>query len=197
MPVRGRSHYQPAPLSECKERMLLRHWQTHHKDKGVQLKELVSKLNEKFGTKMQGWQLIRWRSPSTVKDAERNILLEYVEFIAADFGMYEIFRANGVSVDDKLTESKATIWYHPRDLLKPAIKRIVTEQMVHQVDKPQQAIKVLNSFVSIYELVANYLDIILEAHEIEYDKKALTPKIKRQIATDIYSIVGFDFHEVS
>jgi len=78
-------------------------------------------------------------------------------------------------------------------LVRASVKRVVAERMADQVTKPTGEKDVAKAIVSIFEYVAQNLDLILDGLGVDYSAKALTKKNKRLIAEEIYSIVGFDF----
>jgi len=193
MPSTTKDHYMPAPLSKVDERKLISRWLEYSRDRGMSQKDAVQKMNEKFGTTMRPWQVIRWRKPTTKSDSERTIHIDFVDYMAQEGGIAQIFMVYGVSEDPVLKEKFSTIWYHPNSLVEASVKRVVEERMVEQVKKPASTKDTAKAIVSIYEYVAQNLDLILDGLEIKYSKKALTKKNQRLIAEEIYSIVGFDF----
>lgn len=195
MPSRTSDHFVPEPLGKVKERMLITRWIRHNLNEfNYTQNELIARVNNKFGTTMRATQMIRWRIPHNDSDAARAIHITLVEYIAADGGICEIFKSHGVSTDPKLHGGNAIIWYNPNILIKASIRRVATERMPDQVKTESGVASAAKTFTSLYEYVALHLDIILECLDIEYDKKALTSKVKRAIASEIYSIVGLNFN---
>ena len=195
MPTRTKDHFLPAPLSAVSQRKLVARWVQYNADVyGKSQKELVEDMNQAFGAKMRPWQIIRWRAPTNEIDEDRTIHIDFVEYMAEHGGIHKIFSTHGVSEDEKLLGKSARIWYHPQELVKASIQRVVKERMINEVDKPADLRRTTAAVVSIHQYVAEYLEILLETLDISYNRKALTKKVKQEIADEIYSIVGFDFN---
>ncbi|WP_138438073.1 hypothetical protein [Marinobacter shengliensis] len=195
MPTRTTNHYIPAPLDQAPERFLVTRWLEYQKLRnGTNNGKAVEAMNAHFGTAMRQWQVVRWRKPKNQSDAERSIQIDFVDYMAANGGVFEIFSSYGVSASEKLLGKGAAVWYHPIKIYRASAKRVVAERMVKQVANQRQASKVANAFSSIRNYVAQHLDIILEELGIEYDAKKLTEKVKEEIADELYSIVGFEFN---
>jgi hypothetical protein len=195
MPSRTSDHFVPEPLGKINERMLITRWLRHNHDEFKYTQnDMIARLNKKFGTTMRATQMIRWRIPHNDSDAARAIHISLVEYIAVDGGICEIFKFHGVSTDPKLQGGNALIWYKPNMLIKASIRRVATERMTEQVKSESGVASAAKTFTSLYEYVSLHLDIILECLDIVYDKKALTPMVKRTIASEIYSIVGLNFN---
>jgi len=194
MPSHTEDHYIPAPRKLVEERKLITRWLDYSRENhGLNQNEAVKKMNEHFGTRMRAWQIIRWRRPHSAGDEVRAINIDVVEYMAKQGGVAQIFRAYGASEDSALKDNLATIWYHPPELVRASVKRVVAERMADQVTKPTGEKDVAKAIVSIFEYVAQNLDLILDGLGVDYSAKALTKKNKRLIAEEIYSIVGFDF----
>lgn len=195
MPTRTTNHYIPAPLDQAPERLLVARWLQYQKVKnGKTNGQAVEAMNDHFGTAMRQWQVVRWRKPKHQDDADRSIQIDFVDYMACNGGVYEIFSSKGVSSSEKLLGQGADVWYHPIKIYRASAKKVVTERMSKQVSNQRQVSKVATAFISIHNYVALHLDIILEELGIEYEAKTLTEKMKGEIADELYSIVGFDFN---